>query len=582
MAKIGIVVFLIGIIIVGGVVATYAMKPSTASPGNKLVIDWWYESSGHYPQSQSQAQVFKAELERTGLITVNLHGTDYATYNSYASQGSMPVYSYGWTPDYIDPDSDTYGLLHSQGASWMNNGYNNPEMDNLITQAEITVDPTQRGALYSQLQDLLVKDAPLVPVFQGSASNYWIVTKSGVTGVDVDLTGQYQNWRTISPPSGSDTLIIGTTDSISTNLDPAEDFKSTVDQTIMLELGAPLLYGPTGGHSDFVPALATDWTISPNGLIYTFNLRQGVKFADGTEFTSDAVKYSLDRSNSLATPSGGAVTYGLKDLIASITTPSKYQVVFTLSHVVPWFLQFVPLDFFLPLNPKLAPMDSLVNYVQGNARASNPLDLGPYVLSEWIRTGGRDQEIKLDANPNYFEASAGLPKAKHIVLKFYSDSTGLGLALKNGEVDMAFRALSPLDLKSFEADPAFTVWKTISLFVQFFTFNEKIKPFDNPLVRQAIAAAINRTEVCQTALLGLCAPAYSIIPAGMVYHKDAFKILGDANMTFTQNTLEQLGYTLPSSSQSSMSANQLVVVAVGTIIAIAGTALVLRKPKSKD
>ena len=563
----------------GGVIATYATTPS--SPGNKLVIDWWYESSGHYPQSEAQAQLFKAEMERTGLIAVNLHGTDYSTYRSLTAQGTMPVYSYGWTPDYMDPDSNTYGLLHSKGASWMNNGYDSSVMDNLITQAGTTVDAAQRGVLYSQLQDLLVKDVPVVPVFQGSASNYWIVTKSGMSGVAVDLTGQYENWHTITPPTGSDTLTIGTTDTISTNLDPAEDFKGTVDQTLILELGAPLLYGTTAASNNFTPGLATSWSVSPNGLIYTFNLRQGVMFADGSEFTSDAVKYSFERSMALATPSGGAVTYGFKDIFANITTPSKYQVVFTLNHVVPWFLQFMPLAFSLPLNPKLAPMESLVNYAEGNPRASNPLDLGPFVLSEWVRTGGRDREIKLDANPNYFNALGGYPKAKHIVLKFYSDSTGLGLALKNGEIDMAFRALSALDLIGFESNPAFTVWKTNSLFIQFINFNEKIKPFDNPMVRRAIAAAINRTEVCQVALMGLCEPAYSIIPAGMPYHEDAFKVLGDANLTFTVNTLQQLGYTA-ASSQPPITQTEIAGGILGVIIVAAGVVLMLRRPKPKE
>jgi len=73
-------------------------------------------------------------------------------------------------------------------------------------------------------------------------------------------------------------------------------------------------------------------------------------------------------------------------------------------------------------------------------------------------------------------------------------------------------------------------------------FQEKRPPFNDARVRMAVAAALNRSDVCQTVFLGLSQPLYSIIPPGMLGHTEAFKDLGDANYTLTRSLLAQLGY----------------------------------------
>jgi peptide/nickel transport system substrate-binding protein len=194
------------------------------------------------------------------------------------------------------------------------------------------------------------------------------------------------------------------------------------------------------------------------------------------------------------------------------------------------------------VNPKLAPNDKAVNYVEGDARASNPSDLGPYLLTEWTRKAGKDYEMKYDANPNYWGVADGYPKTQHIVIRFYSDATALALAMKSGDVDMAFRQLASSDIKSLQTDPTVKVWQGTGSFIQYICFQEKIPPFDNPKARQAIAAALNRQELVNTVFLGQTVPLYSMIPNGMAFHEDAYKTLGDANITFTVSTLQGLGY----------------------------------------
>ena len=568
--RIGLGLLIIGIILLAAGLGGYLTTPPSKG---KLVLDWWYESSGHYPQSADQAVVYKTQLERSGLVTVNLHGADWASYKKYTAEGSMQVYVFGWWPDYVDSDMFLYGLFHSKGGAWLNDGYSDPQLDRLIDLERRTMDPTERGQYFSQAQALLAQDVPGVPVFQTKA---YAVTKPGVTGVNLDITQNMYYWL-ISPPAGGDTLIVGTTDSIPSNLDPAEQWSYFVEQ-MQWNLGAPLVYikpGSTGGPDDFTPALASDWSMSPDGLTWTFNLRQGLKFADGTEFTADAVKYSFDRSMGLATEEGPQTTYGYSDMIANIAAPSRYQAVLTLKFPVPSFLALMAFPGSFIVNPKYAPMDKVVQYVEGDPRASNPNDLGPYLLTEWVRKGGKDYEMRLDANPNYFGAAEGYPRAKHIVFKFYADSTSLAGATKAGDLDMAYRHLISADIKGMQSDPNLKVWEGVSATIQFILFNEHMPPLDNPEVRRAIAGAIDRNELCDTVFMGQAVPLYSMIPIGMPYYEPVFKSLGDGNISTLTTTLKGLGYTQETVNPTSQLWGVLGVI--GAVVAIAGAASLIRK-----
>jgi len=342
-----------------------------------------------------------------------------------------------------------------------------------------------------------------------------------------------------------DTLIMGTTDAVEVSLDPAESYdyfgweiiQSTGSSLVDVRPGSP------AGPSDIVPALATSWEVSSDGLTWTFNLRQGVKFQDGTEFTANDVKYSFDRNVfKLAIPEGPQVGIGYGDIIKSVDAMSPTQVVFHLNIPFSPFLSLMAAQSSYIVNPKLAPEDHAVAYKEGDARASSPMDLGPYVLSSWVRVAGKDNEMRLDANPNYWNVSGGYPKTPHIIIKFYSDATTLRLAIESGEVDIAFRQLRASDINDLKTKTNVKVWEGIGAFIQYLVFQEKMKPLDNPEIRRAIAAAIDRPTLTNTVFLGQSKPLYSMIPNGMAGHTDAFKQLGDANYAFTKETLAKYGY----------------------------------------
>ncbi len=343
------------------------------------------------------------------------------------------------------------------------------------------------------------------------------------------------------------TLTVGTTDSVGTSIDPAEAsdsfswemIRATGCGLVQINEGAP----NGAGEKDIVPSLATDWSVSGDGRTWTFNLRRGVKFADGTEFNATHVKYSIDRGIGLAVPDGAFVGMGFGDIIDRIEVANKYQVKFHLKIPFGPFLALMASPVSYMVNPNYAHPSSTVSYVEGDARASCPNDLGPYILTKWTRKTGKDYEMRFEANPNYWDKGSGLPRSEELVIRFYFDPTALAVAIDAGDVDVAFGKLEVSDINNFKAMTNVKVWEGTGQFIQYLVFQQKIKPFDDARVRRAVAAALNRTALCKTVFLGQAVNLYSMIPNGMIGHIDAYKMLGDANYTFTTNTLRDLGYT---------------------------------------
>ena len=346
------------------------------------------------------------------------------------------------------------------------------------------------------------------------------------------------------------TLILGTTDSVESAIDPAQAW-DYFGWEIIQNIGATLVDirpGSQAGPDDIIPCLATNWTASPDGLAWTFTLRHGVLYDDGvTEFNATHVKYSFERAiwgiNSSDGPQYGIDYAGI---IGSIDAVSKYEVRFNLLIPFSPFLQLMSCQASSIVNPAYGPYDTIMNYTAGNARASTPMDLGPYKLTEWVRTAGKDDRIVLDANPRYFNASAGVPKTSRIIYEFYSDSTALRLAIEGGDIDIAYRQLAADDITALQANPNLKVWQGTGAFIQYMIFQEAEIPgltrLNDSRLRRAIAAALNRTQLVKTVFIDQAQPLYSMIPIGMIGHTEAFKALGDSNYTYTQNLLAQLGF----------------------------------------
>jgi len=372
------------------------------------------------------------------------------------------------------------------------------------------------------------------------------MTIVGIAIIIIIIAGVAGYYLTMPTTKLKETLVMGTTDSVESCLDPVRAY-DYFGWEIIQSLGCGLVEykaGATGSVDDIVASLAASWNVSDDGMVWTFNLRQGVHYDDGTEFNATHVKYTFDRGIGIADEDGAFVGIGYGDIINNVTVSEKYVVKFYLKIPFAAFLSLLTCQASYIVDPAHAPMTSVVEYTAGDARASHPMGLGPYTLANWTRTAGKDSGIRLLANPNYWNNASGYPKTKNMIITFYANPAGLALAIENHEIDIAFRQLAANDINYIRSNTNLnlTVLEGTGAFIQYLVLQEKYAPFNNTIIRQAVGAAINRTTIVDTVFLGQAQKLYSMIPIGMFGHTDAFLALGDPNYTKTRELLAPLGY----------------------------------------
>ena len=440
-----------------------------------LSIKLWFNSDGHYGDTEpTVALQIKTSLEKTGLITVNLYSEPWATYKTDVSAGKLPFYLLGWYPDYFDSDDYVSPFLQTDGAKVEGSYYSNATMDQWITQEENTTDNTQRANLFGQIQSQLATDVPYIPLWQNGAD---IEYKSGITGVYLHpVTFKYfpMEW------SGVSQLNVGTTDKI-VCLDPACAYDYFSIEIINQVFDTLLVYAPNDttllpGLATQVPSLANGG-ISSDGMNYTYHLRQGVKFTDGTPFNATVMKWSIERVIALGDPGGdpptnpnydaaqygGSAAFllyqvgGLGNNTFSTQTNNRiivldpYTIRFHLSKPLSFFNELMAFSVSAPV--------SMSAYSKTQGQADTPVSkivgTGPYMVTDYTPSTG---PIVLQKNPNYYNpgiySSYGIPSIpgiSKINISLFSTATGMKNALLSGQIDMAYRQLNPQDITSLQS-----------------------------------------------------------------------------------------------------------------------------------
>ncbi|MEM3995146.1 MAG: ABC transporter substrate-binding protein [Thermofilum sp.] len=304
-----------------------------------------------------------------------------------------------------------------------------------------------------------------------------------------------------------DVLVIGTTDSIQTTLDPAEAY-DYLGVNIIQNLGEGLFsYEP--GTAKLVNALAVSYTVSPDRRIWEIKIRTDAKFQDGTPLTAEAVVWSWQRTIEL----NQDPAFLIADLIEKaepvgvdtvrVYLKEPFEETYVKSLLATWVA--------FPVNPKTSPMEVV--------QPPRTLDMiGPYKLGSW-KPG---EYIELVENPNYYGPK---PKTPRVIIRFYKDAQSLRLAVENGEVDVAFRTLSPADIRDIKEKGKLQVVSGPGIApIRYMVFNLNKEPFNDKRVRQAIAYLIDRNQIVSTVFMGEFAqPLYSMVPIGFIGHKDSFK-----------------------------------------------------------
>lgn len=282
-----------------------------------------------------------------------------------------------------------------------------------------------------------------------------------------------------------------------------------------------------GTSSKVVPSLATAWQVSPDGLQYTFTLRSGVKFHDGTEFNADAVKYNYDRWNGMPTQLQaasyylGAVFggYGPDSNIASVEVLSPTSVRITLNKPQSNFLVTQTLPCFAITSPaalKAGGADNTITDIskisgaQGGAGAM--VGTGPFKFKEWVP----NDHVTIVNNPDYWGPKAHLDE---VTFKPVSDPTQILNGLLKGEFDLA-QNVSPVDVPTLQSNKALQiVSRGESCDIAELGLNQVFPPLDNLKIRMAMAYAVNRQSYIDTFYAGLAVPADSWVPPATQYYK---------------------------------------------------------------
>ncbi len=274
------------------------------------------------------------------------------------------------------------------------------------------------------------------------------------------------------------------------------------------------------GTTDLVTDLAESYGVSDDGKVYTFKLRQGVKFHNGREMTADDVKYSLERTVNPKTQSPGAgffssivgydeMAAGKAEHLGGIEVPDASTVKITLKEPNATFLHVMALNF-----ASVVPKEAVEQW--GADFGKHPVGTGAFELGGW-KLG---QELIFKKNPHYFKA--GLPHMDSIRFEVGQDPSVALLRLEKGEVDIAGDGVPPARFLQFKQDPKYRGMLVTGDQLQtgYVTMKTTLPPFDKLAVRQAVNMAINKDRIVRI-INGRAAPANQPLPPAMPgYDKD--------------------------------------------------------------
>jgi peptide/nickel transport system substrate-binding protein len=320
-------------------------------------------------------------------------------------------------------------------------------------------------------------------------------------------------------------LVIGTTDSWSSfesawvySFHDWELFHQCADGLLNIKPG-------TAGEVEF--ALAESYEVSDDGLEYTFTLKEGVVFPDGTPLTADAVVFSLERIAPINEAEGENAGFLYTGYVDSVEKIDDLTVKVTFLAPYPFAPQLVATNPWKILNPSVWEADAA-------GTTNTACGIGPYVLTSFTE----GEEAIFEANESYYGEP---PKEEKVIIRYFADSPTMALALQNGEVDVAWKSLAPADLDALEGAEGLTVETAGGTEIRYITYNSTTPPFDDPNVRLGLAQLIDREELADLAWQGIKVPLFSMVPPGFLGHKPTYE--GTEDVEAGKALLAEAGFT---------------------------------------
>jgi len=465
-------------------------------------------SLSFFSLSDKAAEVVAEQLKKVG-IEVKVVKMD----SSVMYPRIMNTFDYDSFALAVSQSPDPTGMLnafHSRNAIpggsnyW---GYNNSEVDRLIDAVLTARSEDEAKRLAWQIQAIL-SSGPFVPLYLSINTQVIRAEWKNYTIMPGGIIEAYNRWSMLymyksEKPEENVFRIAFPSDILTLNPFMATDLRSI---WVLAQIYDPLV--ALSPDLKVVPWLAERWDVSPDGLNYTFYLRKGVKFHDGSELTADDVVFTYKFGISNKAPRFlGSVSTLVKDVIKI----DNYTVRFVLNKPSPFFLLNLATSFQF-IAPKKIWDGQKVDWAN-----PSPVGSGPFKFVS--RTPG--ESITLERNADYF---MGAPKISRVIVRVIPEAETRYYAIKRGEVDTERYATSYNLIPDAEKDPNLKVIKTPDIWLVYIAFN--YRRFNDTKVFEAINYAIDREEVIRRAAGGYGIPVYTIL--NKEWHGD----YANTNITF--------------------------------------------------
>ncbi|MBE9192108.1 peptide ABC transporter substrate-binding protein [Gloeocapsopsis crepidinum LEGE 06123] len=322
-------------------------------------------------------------------------------------------------------------------------------------------------------------------------------------------------------------LVVGTTLRPRT-LDPADNYE-LAGSNIMTSL-SDRLYTYAIGTGELEPQLATALPqVSADGLTYTIPVRQGVLFHDGTAFNAEAMAFSLNRF----IQNGGKPASLLSDVVDSVQASGEYELTIRLKNAFAAFPSLLAFSGLCAVSPQAYEIGT------GKFKPREFVGTGPYRLVQFT-----PNLIRMDVFNEYWGEK---PANQGIDFQILSSSANLFNSFRTGQVDIAYQTFDPEQVQSLKQQAESQGWQALeeqSNVVTHLGLNAKQQPLDNPVVRQAIAAMIDRPLITKRVYQEQAEPLYSMIPNTFDSYQPVFQsTYGDGNVDQAKALLAQAGFT---------------------------------------